>query len=110
MKPLLIQKQVQFSNKSDAKPFWETVEWSVEQYGSTIRLTSKIRGLTTSRMWQLNEHGDDIEKQKAYFLEQMNAAQNDLITRLAFIFMAMRGDLNDDVDGVEIKWAIPPTT
>lgn len=110
MKPLLIQKQVQFSNKSDVKPFWETVEWSVEQYGSTIRLTSKIRGLTTSRMWRLDEHGDDIEKQKAYFLEQMDAAKNDLITRLEFIFMAMRGDLNDDVDGVEIKWIQPRTT
>lgn len=110
MKPLLIQKQVQFSNKSDVKPFWETVEWSVEQYGSTIRLTSKIRHLETSRMFQLNELGDDIEKQKQYFLEQMDAAKNDLITRLEFIFMAMRGDLDDDVDGVEIKWIQPRTT
>ena len=110
MKPLLIQKQVQFNSKSHVKPFWEKVEWKVEQYGSTIRLTSKLRHLETSRMWQLNERGESVEEQKQYFLEQMEAAQNDLITRLEFIFMTMRGDLNDDVNGAEIKWAIPLTT
>ena len=86
------------------------MEWSLEQYGSTIRLTSKLRHLETSRMWQLTGGGESIEEQKQYFLQQMDAAKNDLITRLEFIYMAMRGDLDDDVNGIEIKWIQPPTT
>lgn len=108
MSLLLIQKQLQFSNKSDVKPFWDTVEWSLEQYGATIRLTSKLRHLSTSRMWQLTGGGESIQEQKQYFLQQMEEAKNDLITRLEFIYMATRGDLDDDIDGVEIKWVKPP--
>jgi len=95
---------------------WVKVEWSVEQYGSIIRLTSTLKGdmilnnLKTNRQFNLNEYGDSVEKQKAYFVEQMNAAEQDLLSRLEFIYKALTGKLDDPPEGIEIKWTHPPTS
>jgi len=116
----LIQKPVHlevFSNqKGEIGKTWVEIQWSVEQYGSIIRLTSTLKGakivnnLQTHRQFNLNEHGESIEKQKAYFIEQMEAAEQDLFSRLDFIWKALTGRLDDPLEGVEIKWIQPPTS
>jgi hypothetical protein len=61
-------------------------------------------------MFQLNGGGEELEKQKQYFIEQMDAAKNDLLTRLEFTYLAMHGKLDDDLDGMDIKWKHLPRT
>lgn len=81
----------------------ETVEWSYRTNGERMELTSKLRNWTTTRMWQLNEMGDDVESRKAYFIDQMERAKHDLIERLEFWYKQKYGEA-PTVKELPIKW------
>lgn len=105
-----IQKQLPFEHKQGIKKGVAVVEWSYKQFGSTIMLTSKLdvpfqkSALITNRMFRLNEMGEDEFDKQKYFWDQMQAAQQDLISRLEFIWQAANGDLDDKQPEDISKW------